>query len=107
MKRSKKKNKEEYNLRMKEYRDSNKLMNSYHCHNYKRRSAGYETISIEEFLEYRKFCSLDISGRLKSSRRSRVKEWEQKKVSEGIVFSGPKLKGNFTFKIKKRIAEEF
>lgn len=107
MKESKKKTKEEYNLRMKEYRDRNKLMNSYHCHNYKRRLAGYETISIEEFLEYRKFCSIDISGRLKSSRRSRVKEWEEKKVREGIVFSEPKLKGNFTFKIKSRIAAEF
>ena len=107
MKRVKKKSKEEYNLQMKEYRDRNKLMNSYHCHNYKRRQAGYGTISIEEFLEYRKFCSIDIFGRLKSSRRSRVKEWEQKKIREGIVFSEPKLKGNFTFKIKSRIAVEF
>ena len=99
--------KKEYNLKMKEYRDNNKFLNAYHCHNYKRRKHGHESISIDEFLEYRKFITTRIDGRLKASRKSILIQWENHKEKNNLFFSDPVLKGNFTFKIKQKISKEF
>jgi len=96
-----------YNLKMKRYRDNNKFMNTYHCHNYKRRQGGFETISIIEYLEYRKFVSTNLIGVLKSSRSSNFVEWEKYKKINNLYFTKPKLKGNFTDEIKKKIKKEF
>lgn len=99
--------KNEYNLKMKKYRDDNKFLNSYHCHNYKRRKAEYSSISIDEYLEYRKFSSIRIDGRIKTSRKSPVVEWEKHKKQNNLFFEDPILKGNFTSKIKRKISREF
>ena len=99
--------KEEYNQRMKEYRDNNKFMNAYHCHNYKRRNKELKMISVLEYLEYRKFTTTNIIGSLKSSKLSSVKKWEQYKEINEMFFSEPVLKGNFTPKIKQKIIKEF
>ena len=98
--------KEEYNRKMKEYRDSNKFMNAYHCHNYKRRNRGLETISIEEYIEYRKYVKTNCVDKLRSSPISRVITWENYKLQNDFFFPEPKMKGNFTDEIKKRISEE-
>ena len=99
--------KKEYNLKMKAYRDSIKFLNSYHCHNYRRRKHGHESISIDEFLEYRKFITTRIDGRLKASRKSILIQWEKHKKQNDLLFSNPVLKGNFTSKIRKKISKEF
>lgn len=98
---------EEYNLKMKQYRDDNKLMNSYHCHNYKRRQKGFESISVLEYLEYRKLIKNNLINKLKSSRLSNIQKWEKYKKNQGLIFSEPVLKGNFTPKIKRKIEKEF
>jgi len=99
--------KEEWNLKMKEYRNQNKLMNSYHCHNYKRRIKNFNMISVSEYLEYRKFIKNNIINKLKSSKISNIQKWEKHKKNQGLVFSQPVLKGNFTPKIKRKIEKEF
>jgi hypothetical protein len=96
-----------YNLKMKKYRDDNKFMNTYHCHNYKRRQADFETISIIEYLEYRKFISTNLIGVLRSTRSSNFVEWEKYKKINNLYFTKPKLKGNFTHAIKQKIQKEF
>lgn len=98
--------KEEYNRKMKEYRDNNKFMNAYHCHNYKRRSQSLESISIDEYIEYRKYIKLGVDNKLRSSRVSNFVSWENYKLDNNFFFSKPKRKGNFTDKIKRRIREE-
>lgn len=99
--------KNEFNLKMKNYRDNNKFMNAYHCHNYKRRNQNLEMISVPEYLEYRKFISTNIIGKLKSSRFSNVQKWEEYKKINGLTFPEPVLKGNFTPKIKEKILKDF
>jgi hypothetical protein len=99
--------KEQYNLKMKQYRDDNKLMNSYHCHNYKRRQKGFDTISVLEYLEYRKFINNNVINKLKSSRFSNFQKWEKHKNNQGLIFSEPVVKGNFTHRIKIKIEKEF
>jgi hypothetical protein len=101
------KEKKEYNLKMKEYRDKNKFLNAYHCHNYKRRNFGFDTISINEYLDYRIFIKENVVGKLKSSRVSNIKEWEIHKKTINLIFKEPKKKGNFTLEIKRRIQNEF
>lgn len=99
--------KKEYNLKMKKYRDDNKFLNSYHCHNYKRREKGYQAISVIEYLEYRKFIKINLVFKLKSSRFSNFDKWENYKKENGLFFTAPLSKGNFTLKIKKIIKKEF
>jgi hypothetical protein len=99
--------KEQYNKKMKDYRDNNKFMNSYHCHNYKRRNRGLKMISVLEYLEYRKFTTINAIGILKSSRFSFVEKWEQYKKDNELIFPEPTPKGNFTYKIKQKILKEF
>jgi hypothetical protein len=99
--------KQKYNLRMKKYRDQNKLMNSYHCHNYKRKNKGFNYISVIEYLEYRKFVKTNIINKLKSSKKSNFVRWEEYKQKNNLIFEDRVLKGNFTPKIKKLIKEEF
>lgn len=100
-------NKKEYNLKMKEYRDQNKFMNSYHCHNYKRKMKGYDLISVPEYLEYRKFIKTNIINKLRASRISNFIRWEEYKEKKKLFFEDRVLKGNFTPKIKIKIAKEF
>lgn len=100
-------NKKEYNLKMKKYRDQNKLMNSYHCHNYKRNNKGFEYISVIEYLEYRKFIKTNVINKLKSSKKSNFSRWEEYKKENNLKFEDRVLKGNFTSKIKKIIEKEF
>ena len=99
--------KEQYNLKMKQYRDDNKLVNVYHCHNYKRRKKGFSAISILEYLEYRKFINNNVINKLKSSRISNFQKWEKHKKNFGLIFSEPVIKGNFTSNIKEKIQKEF